>query len=205
MNALPRPADGSWWLEEAMALPAFAGEPAPPLAGDTTADVVIVGGGYTGMWSAWFLKEREPELDVVLLEQEICGGGPSGRNGGFVNGFYDDAAYLIRRFGDEGRRTVELAARSIDEIGSWSQEHGVDIWYERNGDLGISTLAGAGRGRHRVGRRGAAAGPRRHLPAAERGRGPRAVRLAGREGRPARHPRRQRPAGPAGARAARAP
>jgi hypothetical protein len=63
----PRPAERSWWLEEALALPEFAGPEAPPLEGDTTADVVILGGGYTGMWTAWFLKERQPDLDVVLL------------------------------------------------------------------------------------------------------------------------------------------
>jgi glycine/D-amino acid oxidase-like deaminating enzyme len=75
----------------------------------------------------------------VLLEQDICGGGPSGRNGGFLNAHYDDLGVLIERFGDEGRRASELAARSIDEIGAWATEHGVDIWFQRTDDLGIST------------------------------------------------------------------
>ena len=136
---LPRPARRSWWLEEALARPEFAGPEAPPLAGDATADVVILGGGYTGMWSAWFLKQRRPDLDVVLLEADICGGGPSGRNGGFVNGQYDEAEMLIERYGDEGRRTVGLFARSIDEVGAWCEEAGVDAWYERPGQLGFST------------------------------------------------------------------
>ena len=70
----PRPAERSWWLEEALALPEFAGPEAPTLDGDTTADVLILGGGYTGLWTAWFLKERQPDLDVVLLESDICGG-----------------------------------------------------------------------------------------------------------------------------------
>jgi glycine/D-amino acid oxidase-like deaminating enzyme len=139
MTVLPRQADHSWWLEEALADPALEGEPAPPLEGDVTADVVIVGGGYTGLWSAYFLKEREPSLDVVLLEQDVCGGGPSGRNGGFLNAFYDDLDILVRRFGDEGRRAAELAALSIDEIGEWADRHGIDIWYQRSDDLGIST------------------------------------------------------------------
>jgi glycine/D-amino acid oxidase-like deaminating enzyme len=139
MTERPRVADRSWWLEEALADPDLAGEEAPPLDRDTTADVVIVGGGYTGMWTASFLKERDPGLDVVLLEQDICGGGPSGRNGGFLNGFYDELSVLVHRFGDEGRRTVELAARSIDEIGDWARNHGVEIWYQRTDDLGIST------------------------------------------------------------------
>jgi len=135
----PRPARRSWWLEEALALPEFAGPETPPLEGDTTADVVILGGGYTGMWTAWFLKEREPSLDVVLLERDICGGGPSGRNGGFVNGLYDEAGLLIERYGAAGRRTVEMAARSIDEIGLWCSDQGVDGWFEPSGDLGVST------------------------------------------------------------------
>src|SRR5207244_1063101 len=67
----------SYWLREALAND--PGAPCPPLSGETKADVLIVGGGYTGMWTAHFLKEREPALDVVVLEQDICGGGPSGR------------------------------------------------------------------------------------------------------------------------------
>src|SRR5919201_2484126 len=78
----PRAARRSWWLEEALAHPEFQGPETPPLRGATTADVVILGGGYTGMWTAYFLKERQPDVDVLLLEQDICGGGPSGRNGG---------------------------------------------------------------------------------------------------------------------------
>jgi glycine/D-amino acid oxidase-like deaminating enzyme len=139
VNGLPPPADRSWWLEEALAHPEFAGPEAPTLRGDTAADVVILGGGYTGMWTAWFLKEREPALDVVLLEADICGGGPSGRNGGFVNAFYDERWLLEDRFGEPGRRTAELAARSLDEIGAWCEANDVDAWYSAAGDLGVST------------------------------------------------------------------
>jgi glycine/D-amino acid oxidase-like deaminating enzyme len=85
-------------MEEALAQD--PGEPCPPLATDTTADVVILGGGYTGMWTAFFLKERDPGIDVVLLERDICGGGPSGRNGGFVNGFWDELPLLAELHGD---------------------------------------------------------------------------------------------------------
>ena len=138
-DELPRQADRSWWLEEALAHEEFAGPEAPPLQRDTAADVMILGGGYTSMWTAWFLKEAEPDLDVVLLEQDICGGGPSGRNGGFLNGMYEDIGMLLERFGEEGRRTAELAARSIEEIGTWCERNGVDAWYGVHGDLGIST------------------------------------------------------------------
>lgn len=136
---LPRRADRSWWLEEALARPELGGPPCPPLQRDVEADVVVVGGGYTGMWSAYFLKERDPGLDVVLLERDICGGGPSGRNGGFVNGFDEELDLLVDRFGDEGRRTADLAARSIGEIGTWCERHDVDAWYADADHLAVST------------------------------------------------------------------
>jgi len=84
-----RPTDArrSWWLREALAgEPAGLGarDAAPPLAGSETADVVILGGGYTGLWTAWRITELEPGARIVIVEADICGGGPSGRNGGFV-------------------------------------------------------------------------------------------------------------------------
>src|SRR3990170_5370937 len=81
MNETKRPR--SWWLREALA--DDPGEPCPPLERDVDADVLVIGGGYTGMWTAHFIKEAEPDRNVVLLEKDICGGGPSGRNGGVVN------------------------------------------------------------------------------------------------------------------------
>jgi glycine/D-amino acid oxidase-like deaminating enzyme len=140
-TSLPRQAATSWWIEEARADPSFeAGEPFPALTGDVTADVVILGGGYTGMWTAWFLKERDPSVDVVLLEQETCGSGPSGRNGGFCYGFWEDLPSLVRRFGDgEGVRIAEVAQRSVGEIEAWCKEHDVDAWFTRGGHLTIAT------------------------------------------------------------------
>ncbi len=69
----------SWWLREALA--ADSGAPCPPLMGRVRADLAIIGGGYTGLWTAFHLKQADPSADVVLLEADICGGGPSGRNG----------------------------------------------------------------------------------------------------------------------------
>ena len=62
----------------AMATTANAMPAHPPLRGSVAADVCIIGGGYTGLWTAWFLAERAPSARIVLLEQDICGGGPSG-------------------------------------------------------------------------------------------------------------------------------
>lgn len=134
MKTLPRQAEYSWWFEEAR--DAFGLEPTAPLQGSTTADVVILGGGYTGMWTAWFLKERDPSLDVVLLEQELAGSGPSGRNGGFCYGFWEDLEALVRFFGDrDALRIAETAQRSVGEIDAWARDRGADIWFTRSGHL----------------------------------------------------------------------
>ena len=91
-----------YWLEEAGTV-----EPAPPLAGERDADVVVVGGGYTGMWAAWHLKQLEPEARVVLLEAaERCGQGPSGRNGGFCNVMWLSLPSMRERWGAEGALAV---------------------------------------------------------------------------------------------------
>ncbi len=95
-----------WWQEE-------AGEVArrPALHGSFDADVVIVGGGYTGLWTAWFLAETEPDTRVAVLEAERCGTGPSGRNGGFVNAMWSSLPTLRRRFGDAAALAVARASR----------------------------------------------------------------------------------------------
>jgi glycine/D-amino acid oxidase-like deaminating enzyme len=130
----------SWWLREALALPEFAGEPCPPLHGDITADVVILGGGYTGMWTAYFLKERDASTDIVLLEADICGGGPSGRNGGFVNSWWSGLDELCDRFGDDAARALCLAGSdSVKGIGAFCREHAIDAWFIREGDIGVAT------------------------------------------------------------------
>src|SRR5919204_45826 len=105
----PRPLLGSvapglvtpWWIEEALAEEVEA-EPAPPLQGEAEADVAIVGGGYTGLWTALALHEREPGLRIVVLEADECGFGPSGRNGGFAHGYRGDLPHPRARFRDEG-------------------------------------------------------------------------------------------------------
>jgi glycine/D-amino acid oxidase-like deaminating enzyme len=137
--ALPRQAHISWWMEEARA--ALAPEPQPPLHGATTADVVILGGGYTGLWTAWFLKGHDPGCDVMLLEgDELCGSGPSGRNGGFCYGMWEDLEALVRFFGaDEALHVAETAQRSVDEIEAWLGANDVDAWFTRAGHLTVAT------------------------------------------------------------------
>ncbi len=135
--SLPRPADRSWWLEEALAHD--PGEPCPPLDRDTETDVVVLGGGYTGMWTAHFLKERDPRIDVLLLESDICGGGPSGRNGGFINSWWGYVEDVVDLFGEErGVALCRASEASVREIGDWCRLHGVDAWFTQEGDVGVA-------------------------------------------------------------------
>jgi glycine/D-amino acid oxidase-like deaminating enzyme len=127
-------------MREALSHPEFAEPPAPALEDDTTADVVILGGGYTGMWTAFFLKDRDPDLDVVLLEQDVCGGGPSGRNGGFVNGWWSSAGDLAERYGESDAMELALAAsRNAEEIRAFCDRFGVDAWYTHAGELAVAS------------------------------------------------------------------
>jgi glycine/D-amino acid oxidase-like deaminating enzyme len=128
----------SWWLEDALAREGDP-PPAPALQGDATADVAIVGGGYTGLWTALALRERAPELRVTLLEAEICGHGPSGRNGGFVHGYWAALASILPVLGEE--RALELARageRIIPGIRAWAEARGEDVWLREAGMLEVS-------------------------------------------------------------------
>lgn len=127
------------WLREALELEGNP-PPAPALSGSPEADVAIVGGGYTGLWTALALAERAPELRVVVLEQDICGGGPSGRNGGFVNAWWDEIATYVALFGPDGAlAAAREAAASVHAIGAWCSAHGVDAHYRKAGMLMAST------------------------------------------------------------------
>jgi glycine/D-amino acid oxidase-like deaminating enzyme len=124
-----------YWLEEAGGV-----SPMPELVGDVSADVVVIGGGYTGMWAAWQVKRLEPEAEVVLLEGETCGSGPSGRNGGFCNVMWFSLPNMRARWGDAGALAVARAARdAVGEIEAFCREQEVDAWFRRGGYLQVST------------------------------------------------------------------
>lgn len=112
----------------------------PPLKADVNADVVIVGGGFTGLWTAYFLTEKHPDLKVIVLEQDICGGGPSGRNGGFASGWWDELDALISLYGAKGAvRSCRAISSSITGIGEFCERHGVDAWFKHAGYMFAAT------------------------------------------------------------------
>ena len=138
--ALTPGAQRSWWLREALA--SEEGADCPPLAQDAKADVVIVGGGFTGLWTAYFLSAAKPDLGITILEQDICGGGPSGRNGGFASGWWDELDGLVTLYGPEAAvRACRAITASIDGIGEFCQTHGVDAWFRKSGYLYAMTAA----------------------------------------------------------------
>jgi glycine/D-amino acid oxidase-like deaminating enzyme len=137
-TALTPGAQRSWWLREALARE--QAQPCPPVSGDATTDVVIVGGGFTGMWTAYQLARKQPGLGVTILEQDICGGGPSGRNGGFASGWWDELDSLVKLFGTgPAVLACQAVGDSIDGIGAFCTEHGIDAWYRKAGYMFAAT------------------------------------------------------------------
>jgi glycine/D-amino acid oxidase-like deaminating enzyme len=128
-----------WWLREALAAEAGRAPAAPPLRGDETTDVVVVGGGYTGLWTAWFLRELDPSVGVTILEADICGGGASGRNGGFLEGWWNSLGALVRSYGEaDGLRAALEVEAAPAAVGAWCDVHGVDAWYRPAGTMLVS-------------------------------------------------------------------
>lgn len=127
------------WLQEALAFEPDA-DRVEPVAGSHKTDICIVGGGYTGLWTALRLKELDPSVDVMLLEADICGSGASGRNGGLVLGWWHKLATLIKICGeDEAPRLVKAASDAISEIGSFCELHGIDAHFVQRGRLQTAT------------------------------------------------------------------
>lgn len=140
-DAPPLPVPGErrgWWLREALR---SEGDPpaAARLTQDAECDVAIVGGGYTGMWTAYELSERAPGARITIIEQDICGGGPSGRNGGFTHGWWDQLPLLVDLYGPDAALEIARASeKAVDDIGEFCTRHGVDAWFIQNGYLQVS-------------------------------------------------------------------
>ncbi len=114
-----------YWLAEAGPV-----EPTAPAVGDIEADIVVIGGGYAGMWTAWHVLERDPSARIVLLEADRCGHGPSGRNGGFVETFWSNLPALRERLDDERALAIcRASSDSVRAIGAFCENEGVDAWF----------------------------------------------------------------------------
>jgi glycine/D-amino acid oxidase-like deaminating enzyme len=115
--------------------------PRPSLPGDVNCDVAIVGGGFTGLWTAYYLKQHDPTLNVVLVEREIAGFGPSGRNGGWVmSGIAGTArAYGERPESDVMVRAARETQAAVDEVGRVVAAERIECAYRKSGAVTIAT------------------------------------------------------------------
>jgi glycine/D-amino acid oxidase-like deaminating enzyme len=122
----------SFWLDQLGPLPERT-----PLPGDRTADVCIVGGGFTGLWTALELAREDPGLDIVVLEAEFAGFGASGRNGGWVLGVLAGSPRAWTRHGgaDGPRRMVGAIEATVAEMGSAIAREGIECEFHHGGSL----------------------------------------------------------------------
>ncbi|MFF0573384.1 NAD(P)/FAD-dependent oxidoreductase [Streptosporangium saharense] len=124
-----------YWLDSA-AKP----EPSPRLFGKTTAALAVVGGGFSGLWTALMAKERDPSLDVVLLEGRKIGWAASGRNGGFAMATLTHGiANGLERWPEEIALLEHMGLTNLDELGETVARYGIDCGYERTGELHVAT------------------------------------------------------------------
>ncbi|GAA3342504.1 hypothetical protein GCM10020358_37690 [Amorphoplanes nipponensis] len=130
-DAIPEP----YWLGQAGAPPA-----ADPLDGVESADLAVVGAGYSGLWTALLAKERDPGRDVVVVEAGTAGWAASGRNGGFcaaslTHGFDNG----LSRFPDEMDTLERLGRQNLDDIERTVQRYGIACDFARTGELNVAT------------------------------------------------------------------
>ncbi|MFZ3498599.1 NAD(P)/FAD-dependent oxidoreductase [Streptomyces sp. 5.8] len=113
--------------------------PRAPLTGNTTADVVIVGGGYTGLWTAYYLKTAAPDLRVTVLEQKFCGYGASGRNGGWLyNGIAGRDRYAALHGHQAAQRLQHAMNETVTEVIDTAAKEGIDADIHRGGVLEVA-------------------------------------------------------------------
>lgn len=111
----------------------------PPLSGDRDADVVIVGAGYTGLWTAYYLAKTDPSLRIVVLERETVGFGASGRNGGWCSALFPASARKLAALPGSSRSAAIDMHRamqdSVNEVGLVSAAEGIDCDYHKGGTI----------------------------------------------------------------------
>ena len=129
----------SFWYRDLGGLPPQR----PALPGDRQADVCIIGAGYTGLWTAYYLKKADPSLSVVIVEREFAGFGASGRNGGWLSGGFawSREKYLSTGSRDGVRAMIAAMMGTVNEVIRVCEEEGIDADIVRTDELRVATSA----------------------------------------------------------------
>jgi glycine/D-amino acid oxidase-like deaminating enzyme len=124
----------SFWVDQALAEEPGAETDAQVLEGDVKADICIVGGGFTGLWTAIRLLDHDPSLEVVVVEAELCGTGASGRNGGVMSDWWMEVDTLQKHFGTDGAKLLAHAVGgAADEIQKFCEAEEIEANVARAG------------------------------------------------------------------------
>jgi glycine/D-amino acid oxidase-like deaminating enzyme len=116
--------------------------PRPSLENDVEVDIAIVGAGYTGLWTAWYLKQLDPNLNIAMLETEIAGFGASGRNGGWCASFLSGIEHWFNH-PDHCDGAIRLQGQMFDavrEVGRVTERESIDCHFEQSGALEVAVL-----------------------------------------------------------------
>ncbi|GGL01034.1 NAD(P)/FAD-dependent oxidoreductase [Mangrovihabitans endophyticus] len=115
-------------------------EPRPALPGPITVDVAVAGGGYTGLWTAYYLARADPSLRIAVLEAAYAGFGASGRNGGWCSGLFPvPTAVLVRRYGaGPAAAMVSTLNATVDEVGRVAAAEGIDCHFAKGGTITLA-------------------------------------------------------------------
>ncbi|MBC9249351.1 FAD-dependent oxidoreductase [Pseudomonas alcaligenes] len=130
-HAIPQP----YWLDAAAPPPAFTRQ-----VGQLRCDLAVVGGGFTGLWTALQARRRYPDKRIVLLEAGACGGAASGRNGGFcAPSISHGVSNALKRWPDEAETLIRLGRQNLDELQQDIEQLGLNVEFERQGKLNVAT------------------------------------------------------------------
>jgi glycine/D-amino acid oxidase-like deaminating enzyme len=130
---------GSYWLA-ALDDPVV---PRPALPGDRDADIAIVGAGYTGLWTAYYLSRADPGLRIAVLEAAYAGFGASGRNGGWCSGLFPVSVSALARWHGRGPAVAmhRALADTVDEVGRAAAAEGIDCSFAKGGTVALARSA----------------------------------------------------------------
>lgn len=129
MNASPYDDLSFWWRSIGTPVPR------PQLHGEAKADIAIVGAGYSGMWTAYYLKSLDPSLDIALVDAEVAGFGAAGRNGGWCSLNIPNFEVLAAnpKLADDARAMLSHAFDMVDEVGRVCERENINCHFQKGG------------------------------------------------------------------------